>query len=729
MPTVNELLFDELTAHAVDLQQYSEGVIRRMISLLNKTDADLAAELAAALERMPADSFTAERLEALLGSVRQLNAAAYAAVTEALQSELRAFAAYESGYQVDLYQSAIPAAVQVRYSIASVSPNQVYSAAMSRPFQGRLLKDWASNIEAERMTKIRDAIRIGYVEGKTASEIVRGIRGTRAAGYADGLLQRPRRDLMAVVQTAIGHTASVARDHFIEANRDLIKAEVWRSTLDTKTSAPCRLRDGLKYDAQTHKPIGHKVQWLQGPGRLHWNAIPAGSIIRTKRGMVPVEDVRVGDLVLTHTGAFKPVIDKLSKLNKGGVIRAAYMQSGRILRATDDHPVLVAGVGWRFMGALEVGDELFCDPEQPPEVAFVGGLVVPDAENGPSLGDERSVALARTLKLVSAIVDLKGNAYVGPGEIEDKAVEMVLSNPAIIEGKCALHHLLALAEMLGKLGCKRLGQLLCRLSWQGDPAESLGLPGAESGSLFSRHDLGHDLRAFGGVCGAHALGVGGIHCAAVLGSAEGPVLIAAGGDSASGFKVGANLLDFGSDWISDDLGIPGQRSVGESMLSLDGAKGQTLLDVLNQNELAVVGKRFGHDRILALELSNHDSIVYDLGVEGDASYICNGIVVSNCRSTSTPVTKSWRELGIPIDEISPSDRASMDGQVPAETTFASWLQRQSAARQDQVLGPERARLIREGGLKLPDLYAPNGRYLTLDELRERDAAAFARIAA
>ena len=71
----------------------------------------------------------------------------------------------------------------------------------------------------------------------------------------------------------------------------------------------------------------------------------------------------------------------------------------------------------------------------------------------------------------------------------------------------------------------------------------------------------------------------------------------------------------------------------------------------------------------------------------------------------------------------------MDGTVPAETTFASWLQRQSAARQDQVLGAERGKLIREGGLKLPDLYAPNGRYLTLEELRERDAASFARIAA
>lgn len=294
MPTVNELLFDELTAHAVDLQQYSDGVARRMIALLNRVDADLSAELAAALERMPADSFTVERLEALLGSVRQVNAAAYASVTEALQSELRAFAAYEAGYQSSLYQSVIPAAVQVRYSIASVSPNQVYSAAMSRPFQGSLLKDFAKELGDSRMAKIRNAIRIGYVEGKTASEIVRAIRGSSAANYADGILQRPRRDLMAVVNTAISHTASVAREQFVSANSELIKAEVWRSTLDARTTAEfCVPRDGKQYTPVTHKPIGHKMPWLGGPGRLHWNC-RSTSVPVTKSWKelgIPIEEI------------------------------------------------------------------------------------------------------------------------------------------------------------------------------------------------------------------------------------------------------------------------------------------------------------------------------------------------------------------------------------------------------------------------------------------------------
>jgi SPP1 gp7 family putative phage head morphogenesis protein len=67
-----------------------------------------------------------------------------------------------------------------------------------------------------------------------------------------------------------------------------------------------------------------------------------------------------------------------------------------------------------------------------------------------------------------------------------------------------------------------------------------------------------------------------------------------------------------------------------------------------------------------------------------------------CRSASTPRLKSWRELGFDVNELDAGTRASMNGQVPAATTFGSWITRQPADVQDEVLGKRRAAALRSG---------------------------------
>lgn len=266
---VNQELSDAATSHAVDLAGYSNGVVRRIIALLNRTDARLFYELTNALENM--GTFSVQRLESLLISVRQLNAQAHQAIGEELTAEMRKLVEYEAGYQLSLFQSTIPAQVVASVGVAAVNIEQVYAAAMARPFQGRLLREWTESIEAGRMTRIRDTVRQGFIEQQTIDQIVRKVRGTKARGYSDGIIEIDRRGAEAVVRTAISHTAGFTRDRFYDANTDLIKAVQWVSTLDTRTSEPCRIRDNLRYQPVDHKPIGHAIPWLGGPGRLHWN--------------------------------------------------------------------------------------------------------------------------------------------------------------------------------------------------------------------------------------------------------------------------------------------------------------------------------------------------------------------------------------------------------------------------------------------------------------------------
>lgn len=88
-----------------------------------------------------------------------------------------------------------------------------------------------------------------------------------------------------------------------------------------------------------------------------------------------------------------------------------------------------------------------------------------------------------------------------------------------------------------------------------------------------------------------------------------------------------------------------------------------------------------------------------------------------CRSTRTPVVKGAAELGA-------GTRASLDGQVPEDLTYEDWLRRRSAAFQDEVLGPTKGKLFRDGGLSLDRFVNDAGQPMTVADLRRSAPAAF-----
>lgn len=92
----------------------------------------------------------------------------------------------------------------------------------------------------------------------------------------------------------------------------------------------------------------------------------------------------------------------------------------------------------------------------------------------------------------------------------------------------------------------------------------------------------------------------------------------------------------------------------------------------------------------------------------------------------TPLGYNCRCLRVPVvDERfaalrEGATRASYQGSVSAQRTYGGWLRDQPAAFQDEVLGPERAKLFRSGGLSLDKFADDSGRLYTLDELRARE---------
>lgn len=251
MATANEKLLDNTVNHSIDIQRYGNGVVRRMLAILNKADAKLTDELISALERMTPENFTVQRLDALLKDVRALNGKAYTSVRTGLEVDLLDLVKSESDYQMDLFKDVLPISV----SVAKIDPEVVYTAAMARPFQVSKdravpLNEYLTGLSGDRAAKIRDAVRLGYLNSETTSQIVRSIRGTKTQNYADGLMQTPRYHVEGMVRTAISHMYNFTAQRFYEANDSILKGWRFVATLDGRTSDICRANDGKVF------PIG-----------------------------------------------------------------------------------------------------------------------------------------------------------------------------------------------------------------------------------------------------------------------------------------------------------------------------------------------------------------------------------------------------------------------------------------------------------------------------------------
>ncbi len=102
----------------------------------------------------------------------------------------------------------------------------------------------------------------------------------------------------------------------------------------------------------------------------------------------------------------------------------------------------------------------------------------------------------------------------------------------------------------------------------------------------------------------------------------------------------------------------------------------------------------------------------------------------NCRTTTAPVTKSWKEMAAEaenagdaaklqtLSDAPEGARASMKGEVPASEDYGSWLKKQPDQFQDEVLGPTKAQLFRDGKVPIDRFVDQSGKSLNLDQLAQ-----------
>jgi len=250
MPTLNEALRDRSIAHQIHLTRYTTQVVQKILALLNRADQDIIRRLRSRNLPGARTPYQRQRLEKLLAGIREINSAAYASFNRQLRLDLRELTTYEANFLT----RQINAAILVDLEAVTPAVGLVYSAALSRPMQGKYLREWFSTLSANKGKAVSDAIRLGVVEGETIDQIVRRLRGTRAARYRNGIMSIHRRHAEAVTRTAVNHVVTNARRAVIDKNADLVKGWQYVATLDGRTTDICMSLDGQVYATREEGP-------------------------------------------------------------------------------------------------------------------------------------------------------------------------------------------------------------------------------------------------------------------------------------------------------------------------------------------------------------------------------------------------------------------------------------------------------------------------------------------
>ena len=238
--SANEDLQNRAISHAIYMERYKTQVVNDVLGALEDSEQNLIRRIR---DRIGDETFTRQRLERLLDDVRDITGEANKVLRERLRDHIQEFGGREAEWTARTIGEVVP----IELNVVQPSPRQIYSAVISRPLEDRMLSEAVRDLGPRQRKQISAALRRGFIEGQTTQQIVRTIKGSRAARYTDGIMGGRRRHITSLVRTAINHTHSVAREELAKENEDIIKGVQWVATLDTRTTLICASRDGKSY--------------------------------------------------------------------------------------------------------------------------------------------------------------------------------------------------------------------------------------------------------------------------------------------------------------------------------------------------------------------------------------------------------------------------------------------------------------------------------------------------
>lgn len=243
--SVNEEFFNAMIRHQIGLLRVSGSIRNEIYRILDSTETDIADKITRRLAgHKGIDSpQTVQRLSSLLTAIRETRLRAWREITPLWLQRIREVAAMEPQFT----DTALKTVAPVQLETVLPPTRLLHSLVASRPFEGRVLRDWAADVRRADLRRIEDQIRIGLVQGEPSQVIARRVVGSARQRGRNGVTEITRRNAMAITRTAVNHISNQARREYLMENKALFREEMFVATLDNRTTFICMSLDGTRF--------------------------------------------------------------------------------------------------------------------------------------------------------------------------------------------------------------------------------------------------------------------------------------------------------------------------------------------------------------------------------------------------------------------------------------------------------------------------------------------------
>jgi len=175
--------------------------------------------------------------------------------------------------------------------------------------------------------------------------------------------------------------------------------------------------------------------------------------------------------------------------------------------------------------------------------------------------------------------------------------------------------------------------------------------------------------------------------------------------------------------VKDEIGVSKRHAETLVRTSILTVSNESLLATYKANDSVIKGVEWVAtlDSRTCLHCAPRDGLTWTLdrrGVGHKVSYRTPPLHFS-CRCLLSPITKTFKELGLPYDEPPPINRSSVGGPVGGNMDFEAFLKRQGKEFQKEVLGTRRLKMWRNDDITLLDLINNQDRVLTIDAIKKK----------